>query len=219
MDYASLFADLENAANPERAKAMSAYMRDQFPFLGISTPLRRGITKKFLAAAAKNPDGADWRFVRVCWDKPQREYQYVAVNYIGAVKHALTPDDVPKIGEIAAEKSWWDTIDGLDRIAGDIAQRYPEVNDTLIEWSVSENIWLRRIAIDHQLTRKELTDAALLARIIENCLGTKEFFINKAIGWSLREYGKTNPQWVRDFIARRGERMAGLSVREASRYI
>jgi 3-methyladenine DNA glycosylase AlkD len=135
------------------------------------------------------------------------------------VKATLTPADAPKIKEIAVLKSWWDTIDGLDRIVGNIALRYSEVNAVLLDWSLDPNKWLRRIAIDHQLPRKDKTDTELLARIIENNFGTDEFFINKAIGWSLREYSKTNPDWVRNFIERCRDHMSKLSIREASKYI
>jgi 3-methyladenine DNA glycosylase AlkD len=197
---------------------MSAYMRDQFKYLGINTPLRRNLSKKFLTAA-KKLKSADWEFIRLCWDKPYREYQYLAADYLDTVKATFTPADVPKIKEIAVLKSWWDTIDGLDRIIGDIALRYPEVNATLLDWSLDPNKWLRRIAIDHQLSRKDKTDTELLARAIENNFGTDEFFINKAIGWSLREYSKTNPDWVRNFIERFKDRMSKLSIREASKYV
>jgi len=218
MIYEELFVEFERNADAEKACDMSAYMRNQFKYLGISTPLRRSMSKKFLIAA-KKLKAADWGFIHVCWDKPYREYQYLAVDYLDAVKAALTPADVQKIKEIAILKSWWDTIDGLDKIIGDIALRYPEVNAILLEWSLDPNKWLRRIAIDHQLQRKGKTDSELLAQIIENNFGTNEFFINKAIGWSLREYSKTNPDWVRNFIARFRERMNKLSIREASKYI
>ena len=89
----------------------------------------------------------------------------------------------------------------------------------MLQWSTDEDFWIRRIAIDHQLLRKEKTNTQLLEQIIINNLGSSEFFINKAIGWSLRDYSKTNPDWVRDFINRYKERMDKLSVREASKYI
>ena len=85
--------------------------------------------------------------------------------------------------------------------------------------NVDDNIWLRRVAIDHQLLRKEKTDTNLLEKILVNNLNHTEFFINKAIGWALRDYSKTNPQWVKDFIEKYKNNMASLSIREASKYI
>ena len=95
----------------------------------------------------------------------------------------------------------------------------PEVNNVLLAWSTDDNIWLRRVAIDHQLLRKQHTDTALLETIICNNLGQKEFFINKAIGWALRDYSKTNPEWVQGFIDHHRHEMAKLSLREAGKYL
>ncbi|GHU19413.1 DNA alkylation repair protein [Betaproteobacteria bacterium] len=196
---------------------MSAYMRGKFQFLGIPAPERKSLSREFLKTAGKKP--VDWNFVSKCWQQPEREFQYLAKDYLSKRAAALTSADVPKLRELATQKSWWDTVDGLDVIIGGIAIRFPEVNDTLLMWSVDENIWLRRIAIDHQLMRKEKTDTALLARIIENNFGSPEFFINKAIGWSLRDYSKTNPDWVRGFVESHRDKMAALSIKEASKYI
>jgi 3-methyladenine DNA glycosylase AlkD len=150
---------------------------------------------------------------------PEREFQYLAVEYLTRQKAKLTDSDIPNLRILIITKSWWDTVDGLDVIVGDIALRHPEVSQILLTWSTDENIWLRRAAIDHQLGRREKTDIRLLEKIIINNLGQKEFFINKAIGWSLREYSKTNPEWVREFIERHREALSSLSIREASKYI
>lgn len=212
-----IFEIFRSAANPEKAVSMSAYMRNQFPFLGIQTPERRRLSRDFLKTVSKTE--VDWGFIFKCWQQPEREFQYLAMDYLAKRKPLLTACDVPNLRELILRKSWWDTIDGLDVIIGDIALRYPEVNDTLLKWSLDENFWLRRIAIDHQLARKEKTDTRLLEQIIVNNLGQTEFFINKAIGWSLRNYSKTNPDWVRAFIDRHGSKMAALSIREASKYV
>ena len=89
----------------------------------------------------------------------------------------------------------------------------------MLKWSVDDDFWLRRIAIDHQLTRKDKTDKELLKQIIINNLGSDEFFINKAIGWSLRDYSKTNPKWVKCFIEEYQDKLDKLSIKEASKYI
>jgi 3-methyladenine DNA glycosylase AlkD len=217
MEYGQVFRIFEANADAEKANAMSAYMRGKFPYLGIQAPKRKAISKDLLKAAKKEKV-VDWDFVRKCWEKDEREFQYLAVDYLDAMKDSMTSADIPAFREIAVRKSWWDTIDGLDRIAGRIALNFPEVNETMIAWSVDDNIWLRRIAIDHQLLRKEKTDTALLEAIIENNFGQKEFFINKAIGWSLRDYSKTNPEWVRAFVEKHRNKLAPLSIKEASKY-
>jgi len=210
-----IFTLLRSNANPEQATPMSAYMRDQFAYLGIPTPQRKKLCADFLKAQK----AIDWSFIFKCWEQPEREFQYLATECLSKVKALLTPADIPNLKRLITTKSWWDTVDGLDRVVGDIALRFTEVNAILLQWSVDDNIWLRRVAIDHQLTRKDKTDTALLEQILVNNLGQKEFFINKAIGWSLRDYSKTNPDWVRWFIDKYKDRMAGLSVREGGKYI
>ena len=212
-----IFEIFRNAANPVKAATMSAYMRNQFSFLGISTPERKILSQEFLNTLKQN--AMDWTFVFTCWEMPEREFQYLAVEYLTRQKAKLTDSDIPNLRKLIITKSWWDTVDGLDILVGDIALRYPTVSQILLTWSMDENIWLRRAAIDHQLGRREKTDTLLLEKIICNNLGQKEFFINKAIGWSLREYSKTNPAWVREFIDRHREALSALSIREASKYI
>jgi 3-methyladenine DNA glycosylase AlkD len=212
-----IFDIFRAAADPKKAAAMGAYMRDLFPFLGIPAPERRKLSREFLKAAAKRD--VDWDFVFKCWRQPEREFQYLATDYLEKVKAKTTYDDIPKLRDLAVKKPWWDTVDCIDGIVGGIALRCPETNAVLLDWSVDGNFWLRRIAIDHQLARKEQTNVDLLECILVNNLGQTEFFINKAIGWSLREYSKTNPDWVRSFLERHRSRMAPLSIREASKYL
>jgi 3-methyladenine DNA glycosylase AlkD len=214
----NFFQVMESNGDPVKAIPMKAYMRDQFPFLGIPTSQRKKICAPFFKLM-KRGAVTNWDFVFGCWRREQREFQYAAIDYLALMRQTLAPGDIPKLKALAVDKSWWDTIDGLDRIVGDIAFRYPEADGILLEWSQCDNFWLRRIAIDHQLTRKEKTNTALLEKIIVNNLGQQEFFINKAIGWSLREYSKTNPVWVRNFIANYRDRFAPLSIREASKYL
>ena len=212
-----VFAKFYAAADPVKAAGAKAYMRDQFEFLGIQTPVRRRLSRDVLTTARRSE--LDWDFVYECWDKPEREFQYLAVDYLQKMAGALTPGDIAHIRYLITTKSWWDTVDALDTLMGGLSETYPEVRSVLLEWSTDDNIWLRRAAIDHQLLRKDRTDTALLEQILVNNLGSREFFINKAIGWSLREYSKTNPDWVRAFLDRHREDMAPLSIREASKYV
>ncbi len=197
---------------------MSKYMLNKFKHIGIKTPERRKIFKDFFKEY-KNEKEIDWEFIDKCWENEYREFQYVAADYLKNMKEKLTIDDIPKFKKLILEKSWWDTIDNLDMTIGALALKDSNVNEILLEWSIDENIWLRRIAIDHQLLRKEKTDTELLEKILKNNLEQKEFFINKAIGWALRDYSKTNPEWVKNFIEENKEKMAKLSIREASKYL
>ena len=213
----TIFDTFYQAADPQKAIAMEAYMRNQFKFLGIRAPERKILTRDFF----KTIDRAtiDWEFVQQCWEKDEREFQYLAIAYLTKVKQRLTVEDIPRLRQLIVTKSWWDTIDSLDKFVGYVALHHPTVEATLLDWSTDDNIWLRRVAIDHQILRKEQTNPVLLEKIICHNFGQNEFFINKAIGWSLRDYSKTNPEWVKTFIARHQDQMAPLSIREASKYI
>ena len=217
MWYQGIFEQLEGMQNPEQAAKMSAYMQNLFPFLGIPKPALMQCIKPYLQNSRKL--AFDWEFVRLCWEQPYREAQYVAIEYILLHEKRFTDADIEKIRELITEKSWWETVDSLDSVVGTIVMKYPDLKETMREWSVSENMWLRRASIDFQLKYKERTDTALLQEIIVNSLGTSEFFINKAIGWSLREYSKVNAAWVRRFLEKYKDRLSNLSVREASKYL
>lgn len=217
MEAQMLLKELQNLANADDALAMKAYMRGRFEFLGVKTPARRKAAKAFF----KKHGGADidWRFVRQAWEHPFREMQYAALDYLETRKNLLRPGDLPQLKKLAQTKSWWDTIDFLDRLAGGIIAGFPETRPVILQWSRDEDIWLRRLAIDHQLLRKDQTDQHLLEQILVNNLNQTEFFINKAIGWALRDYSKTNPEWVKNFIRQHHGKMAPLSIREASKYL
>ena len=218
MDFNKLYEEMIQHKNEEQAQKMSKYMLNKFEYIGIKTPERREIFKNFFKEY-KNEEKIDWEFVNKCWENKYREFQYVAADYLKNMKDKLTIDDIPKLKRLILKKSWWDTIDNLDMTIGALALKDSNVNKILLEWSLDENIWLRRIAIDHQLLRKEKTNTELLEKILKNNLGQTEFFINKAIGWALRDYSKTNPKWVKNFIEKNKEKMAKLSIKEASKYL
>ena len=218
MDFNKLYEEMIRHKNEEQAQKMSKYMLNKFEYIGIKTPERRKIFKNFFKEY-KNEEKIDWEFVNKCWENKHREFQYIAADYLKNMKDKLTRDDIPKLKQLILKKSWWDTIDNLDMTIGTLVLKDSNVNKILLEWSLDENIWLKRIAIDHQLLRKEKTNTELLEKILKNNLGQAEFFINKSIGWALRDYSKTNPEWVKNFIEKNRENMAKLSIKEASKYL
>ncbi len=217
MNVEELLENLKIVANPDDAVAMKTYMKNKFEFLGVKTPARRKLAKAFFKQQTDSV--IDWNFINEAWNNPYRELQYTALDYLETRKKLLIPSDLPRLKKLAQTKSWWDTIDFLDRLVGLIIARFPETKEIILAWSCDEDIWLRRLAIDHQLLRKEETDTELLEKILVNNLGQTEFFINKAIGWALRDYSKTNPEWVRYFIEWHQAEMAALSIREGSKYL
>ena len=217
MNAEDIFQNLKEVANSDDAVHMRAYMKNQFEFLGVKTPIRRKLSKVFFK---KNSSLAiDWKFIHQAWENPYREMQYVVLDYLQLKQKFLTSNDLPKIKKLAQTKPWWDTIDFLCRSVGFICLHYPETKKFVLEWSRDEDFWLRRIAIEHQLLQKEETDVQLLEQILVNNLDQTEFFINKAIGWALRDYSKTNPDWVLEFIEKYKDRLSKLSIKEGSRYL
>lgn len=208
----------EEKRDVENASKMSAYMRGMFLFYGLPTPKRRAVYKGFLKSE-KQAKAVNWNFLDKCYADDYREFQYLALDYLAAMQEYLTYDDIPHIKKYIKSKQWWDTIDGLDTIVGNIGLADSRIDDLMLQWSKDEDFWLRRIAIDHQLCRKDKTNTRLLEKILINNFGSREFFINKAIGWSLRDYSKTNPEWVRKFIENHRNKMDNLSIKEASKYL
>ena len=200
MKLLDLITDLEENRNELLAESMSKYMQDKFRFLGVRGATRTEIYKKYFPDARKTKT-IDWDFVENCWNKEERECQYVVVYYLKAMQKFLKREDISRLKYLIVTKSWWDTVDLLAKVVGSLI------------------IWLKRVAILYQLSLKDKVDKQVLDEILVNNLGDSQFFINKAVGWALRDYSKYNPEWVREFIKKNKENMANLSIREASKYI
>lgn len=215
--YEKLIEAFYQNSNPEQASGMAAYMKNQFSFLGLTKPERVALQRAFLNQAKKTAT-VDWAFIMRLWGLPEREFQYLALDYLSALSNRLQKEDIDKLKVLITHKSWWDTVDNLATITGILCAAYPElVASYMIKWSEDSNIWLVRISVLFQLKYKKETNTEVLSRIIRRNSDTKEFFINKAIGWALREYSKTNKEWVKAFIE--DGRLHPLSVREGSKYI
>lgn len=206
-------------ADPKTAEPMAAYMRNKFPYLGIKSPLRRQLEREFVNEYGL-PTLEDLSPILLdLWDLPEREYQYAALMLLGKFEKKLPPDFVETIETLLTTKPWWDTVDTIaGNTVGTHFKRFPEVRETkLEEWRTSDDFWLRRTCILFQLKYKTDTDFGLLKAIIHENLGSKEFFINKAIGWALRQYTRIDPEGVRTFVAETA--LAPLSAREALKWL
>lgn len=208
---------LENT-NEEDAKDMKRYMKDQFEFLGIRSTERKSLQKDFLGSLDKN-ESINTVWVLQMWSYPHREFHYLAIDYLIKKKKVLLEEHMDLIELLIIAKSWWDTVDLIaSNLVGELCKLYPNlVEKYVLKWAVSDNMWLRRTSILYQLKYKEFTDENTLDFIVRSNSGDKEFFIRKAIGWSLREYSKTNKEWVAEFIS--SNELSPLSVREASKYL
>lgn len=216
---AKLKALFEEHRSPENAVGMEKYMKNHFPFLGIKKPLRAELEKAFYAETGLAKEPYDERFVRMLWELPEREYQYAALGYLAKFSRKLEPEALGLAKGLITEKSWWDSVDALaSNPVGVLAARFPsQIPLEMDKWAVSDHMWLRRTAILYQLKYKNETDEQRLYTYIRQNADSKEFFIQKASGWALREYSKTNPDSVREFI--QNTKLAALSRREGSKYL
>jgi 3-methyladenine DNA glycosylase AlkD len=212
---------LSALADPVRAVAMRAYMRDQFPFLGIPTPARRAALGPLLKV-----DFDQKRLLTAAdqlWSLPGREYRYAAIDLLARHVARLDLSAVPPLLTLAQREPWWDTVDGLAGIVGDVlraARRNDPDAQVAMDAALRHDcLWLRRIAMIHQLCWRLDTDSARLFAYAETLAPEDDFFIRKAIGWALRDYARWQPQAVRDFVAAKGGRLSPLSAREATRRI
>jgi 3-methyladenine DNA glycosylase AlkD len=209
----------EENRNADNAGPMQNYMKGHFAFLGIKSPLRKELEKKFFKDTGLLHEPFNKEFIEELWNKEEREYQYTALTYMEKSLKKLQKSDLPFMESLITMKSWWDTVDAIaPKTVGKIAENFPDViEETIDGWAIHENIWLRRAAILFQLKYKGKTNEDLLYQYIMKNAESKEFFIQKAIGWALREYSKTNPASVRKFI--KGHKLSPLSVREGSKYL
>lgn len=204
--------------NLEKAAGMAAYMKNQFSFLGIPKPRRVQLQKEYIKQAKKKGE-VDWAALFTLWERPEREFHYTVVDYLRSLQDILQLADIDNIKRLIVTRSWWDTVDLLaSGPTGHLCSKHPDLVDSrIIPWSHSENIWLVRTALLYQLKYKTKTDTEVLGQVILANRHSQQFFIKKAIGWILREYSKTDNEWVARFLA--DHDLSPLSVREASKYL
>ena len=216
---ASLKTLFEQNANPEQAGPMKKYMRDQFEYLGIKTPQNTVLQKEFYKENSL-PIISDLDEILLdLWSLPQREFQYVGMGLLGKFEKQIPAEFIVTVEYLIVTKSWWDTVDAIaGHTIGSHFKRFPKIRERYLKkWRKSKNIWLRRTAILFQLGYKDETDFDLLTEIICENLGSDEFFINKAIGWALRQYAYTDPQAVKKFV--KSTPLHPLSRREAMKHL
>lgn len=211
------FESIRQNATPD-AVMMKKYMKNQFDFLGIKTPLRKKLQKEWLKAS-QALGFIDWQVVETLWDQPEREFQYMAIDYLKALSSDLGPHDDEKIKDLILRKSWWDTVDGLGVfVMGAWTKRHRDRAEiVMLAWANSDELWLNRAALIHQVTDKTGEGFALLEKIISATKDKRTFFINKGMGWALRAHSKNYPEWVRGILEKYD--LSPLTVREASKYL
>lgn len=213
----ALESEFAKNANTQIAIEQKAYLRNQFEFYGLKTTERRVIQQPFLIKEYLPKKQELAQIIKILWNKPQREYQYFSQELAFKYIKQLEEKDIKLYQYMVTHKSWWDTVDSIStKLMGAYFKQFPEQREKYVQkWLESSNIWLKRAAILFQLKYKYDLDKELLATIIHSLLGSKEFFINKAIGWILREYSRTDPDWVEVFVNTTD--LSALSEKEAMR--
>jgi len=218
---AQLTAELELQQDRTKAPGMAAYMKGLFQYYGVSSVPRKLLVKNW-KSNFKSPvkDEFKWELIRELWEKDQREYQYIAIDWMNSWPvSAYREEDIEELKFLISNKSWWDTVDLIaSNYLGKYALKFPEIMDqVIIDWQHEKSIWLHRSCLIYQLKHKKTTNLERLSYLIGVYKTNKTFFIQKAIGWSLREVSKWNPEWVKAIVE--DKVLEGLAKREAMKYI
>ena len=210
------------AADPLKAAGMQAYMKSTMPYHGINMPQLRAISREVFDGSAMSC--VEWReTILELWRGARyREERYAAMFLLGMKGHraCVTPAIMPVLEEMIVTGAWWDYVDEIAPVVGDLLRRYPkQIRPVMRRWSTDPNLWKRRVSIICQLAFKHDTDLDLLYANIEPNLAHRDFFIRKAIGWSLRQYAWTDPDEVARYVRAHEAQLSGLSRREALKNI
>jgi 3-methyladenine DNA glycosylase AlkD len=214
---------LADLGDRSKAPDMQRYMKSEMPYRGVASPERKALGKRLFAAHVLPTAAVLQRTALLLWrDAEYREERYMAVDLTGQRPYAAwqTPELLPLYEEMIVTGAWWDYVDEVaNRRVGPLLQEFPaELTPVMHAWSTDADLWKRRTSIICQLSFKSATDTELLSAAIEANIGDRDFFIRKGIGWALRQFARTEPGWVRAFVAEHPE-LSPLSVREAVKHL
>lgn len=217
--FKQLKSAFELNANSHSAVQMKKYMRDQFEYYGISSPIRKEIVKEIFGSYQLKEKDEFVKFIETCWAQPQREFKYAAMDVSIRQLKRMDSGYIDLFEKLIAKESWWDTVDGLaPNIIGSIIHKNLALRSSYsLKWIESDNFWYQRSAILLQLKFRKQTDFDLLKTLILRRADSKEFFVRKASGWALRQYSKFEPALVEKFISE--NKISSLAVREGMRII
>lgn len=220
MTIEQLCVIFEANRNEENAQKQKAYLKHQFEFLGLAKPIRAKLEKQFVVESKQLNAQELITVVFKLANLEYREYLYTAQMVLHANYQKFNYDDIIELTKITRINQWWENTDGFQSFLRTWFKVNPEYIRPFVEQFYKDsNIWMRRLAIIAQLGMKQQTDFVIMKRAIRYNNKYDEFFIQKAIGWALREYSKTNQDAVRDFVQENEHKMSKLAVREASKYL
>lgn len=214
-------ASFEALADPKRAVQMAAYLKTDMPFYGVSSPDRKPIARHLKTEYRPSSQPEYEEAVRALWERPTREEKYLALDYAMAHSAYIRPDSLALYESLVREGQWWDLVDGIAShlVGGSLFQDRVAVTPIMKRWIEDDDMWIRRTAILSQLRHRDDTDEKLLFGFCARRCHEKEFFIRKAIGWSLRAYARTSPETVIEFLEDHRAELSGLSFREAAKHL
>ena len=215
---APLIKELEQHANSTNAEWSKAYMLHQFDFWGVKAPVWRKLSKDHFKHGLPAFEEME-QIVQDCWKHPKRELKYVAIELLACYKKQWTKETIAIIEYSITQQSWWETVDhAATSLTGPYFKLFPDQMQKVTQkWNRSKNIWLQRSSLMFQKMYKDETDTVLLSKYILQLKSSNEFFVQKAIGWALREHSKTDPKWVQTFVKKAS--LSTLSEREALKKI
>ncbi|MEQ9187603.1 MAG: DNA alkylation repair protein [Cryomorphaceae bacterium] len=207
------------SANASEAEAMAAYMKGHFEFYGIRSTQRKQIQREVITEHGLPADEDFESVILACWRSPQREMHYAAMELFDRKKWYRNESSLALIECMITSQSWWDTVDYIAAsLCGSYFKLFPKrISEVIRRWNQSDNLWLVRSTLLFQLKYKEAVNTQLLTECIKPHLTSTEFFLQKAIGWSLRQISKSDPAFVRSFID--SHHLKPVSLREAKKYI
>lgn len=214
----TIFDQFQLEGNSALSTPMAHYMRDQFIFAGLKTPERKSQSKTLIKQSKKVAIPELLTGIEALYQRSEREYQYVAIDLMVANVKRMKFTEIQRLATLVTQKAWWDSVDALRKGFGDYIRVHPDDKRRVFElFNGDDNFLMRRVAITLQLMEKNQTDTRMLTEAILADLETPEFFIQKAIGWALRNYSKVNPQWVANFID--SHALSRLAISEGSKYL
>ncbi|WP_338087959.1 DNA alkylation repair protein [Nocardioides lijunqiniae] len=221
---AAIRAGIGGAGDPERARAQQAYMKSEMPYRGIGSPELRGILKPLLRDYVPASRESWTATVLELWDGATHREEWYAALDVARHRRArpwLDPGSLELWRHLVVTGAWWDVVDAIDAhlVAPTLVGHREQVTPVVREWMVDDHLWLRRTAVLSQLGARGETDVDLLRDAVERNVEDRTFWLRKAIGWALRDHARTDPDWVRAEVARLGDRLSGLSRREALRHL
>ncbi len=206
--------------NPAVAQQKISYMKDQFDFYGLRAKKSRDIARAIFKEEGYLIGNELNSFVRICYEDEYREMHYTAIEMVEIQIKKVDSNFINTLEWMITHQSWWDTVDWIAKLVGFYFERFPEQLITTTErWLKSDNMWLQRVSIIFQLKYRDKTNQNLLFRYCQYKASDKEFFIRKAIGWALRQYSRTAPDAVINFVKTHKDELSPLSKKEALRLV